>query len=393
MTRKVLSIVAVLIALAAAFLLLWPTPVSPVAWHAPVDSGYSGAFAANDRMKTLQHLSLEGDEGPEHVVVRDEDGQTWVYVALGSGRIVRMHPDGSAREVVVSTGGRPLGFDFDASGALIVADAMWGAHGGLLRVTGRGEAARIELLADRVDQPVPGDAIRYADAVVVAHDGRIYFTDASRRFAPKEWGGTFPASVLDAIEHSSTGRLLEFDPQSRRVRVLLSDLCFANGLALATDEQHVFVAETCEYRIWKVATNAEGQSARVALQSPGGAARVVLADLPGFPDNLMRGRDGRIWAGLVKPRGKFIDQQADRPWVRTLALRLPKSMWPVPPSYGHVFAFDEDGRVVADLQDPGGAYPGTTAVTETADRLYIQSLQAHTLGWLPAAALASTAKE
>jgi hypothetical protein len=106
----------------------------------------------------------------------------------------------------------------------------------------------------------------------------------------------------------------------------------------------------------------------------------------------MRGRDGRIWAGLVKPRGKFIDQQADRPWVRTLALRLPKSMWPVPPSYGHVFAFDEDGRVVADLQDPSGAYPGTTAVTETADRLYIQSLQAHTLGWLPASALASTSK-
>ena len=392
MTRKVLSIVAVLIALAAAFLLLWPTPVSPVAWHAPVDAGYSGAFAANDRMKTLQHLSLDGDEGPEHVVVRDEDGQTWVYVALGSGRIVRMHPDGSAREVVVSTGGRPLGFDFDASGALIIADAMWGAHGGLLRVTGRGDAARIELLADRVDQPVPGDAIRYADAVVVAHDGRIYFTDASRRFAPKEWGGTFPASVLDSIEHSSTGRLLEFDPQSRRVRVLLSDLCFANGLALATDEQHVFVAETCEYRIWKVATNAQGQSARAALQSPGAAARVVLADLPGFPDNLMRGRDGRIWAGLVKPRGKFIDQQADRPWMRTLALRLPKSMWPVPPSYGHVFAFDEDGRVVADLQDPSGAYPGTTAVTETPDRLYIQSLQAHTLGWLPAAALASTSK-
>ena len=40
-------------------------------------------------------------------------------------------------------------------------------------------------------------------------------------------------------------------------------------------------------------------------------------------------------------------------------------------------------RDVADLQDPTGNYPETTAVTETKDRLYIQSLHAHGLGWLP----------
>jgi hypothetical protein len=39
--------------------------------------------------------------------------------------------------------------------------------------------------------------------------------------------------------------------------------------------------------------------------------------------------------------------------------------------------------VLVDLQDPSGAYPETTAVTETADRLYIQSLHAKTLGWMP----------
>ncbi len=55
----------------------------------------------------------------------------------------------------------------------------------------------------------------------------------------------------------------------------------------------------------------------------------------------------------------------------------------MPKSYGHVFAIDEDGRVTEDLQDPSGAYPETTGVTETADRLYIQSLHAHAIGWLP----------
>ncbi len=383
--RRVFGIAAVLVVPAAAYLLWWPTPITPVAWQAPADAGFSGAFAANDRLSRLEHLALDGDEGPEHVVARVEDGQLWIYMALGSGRIVRMHPDGSARADVVRTGGRPLGFDFDAGGALVIADPMWGTHGGLLRVTGRGMAARIELLADHVDDPAPRDAIRYADAVVVARDGRIYFTDASRRFAPRQWGGTYRASILDSMEHSSSGRLLEFDPQTRRTRVLLRDLCFANGIALGADEKHVFVAETCEYRIWKVAIEASALSARAP--SRGEAAQVIVANLPGFPDNLMRGRDGRIWAGLVKPRGKFIDQHSSRPWLREVALRLPASMWPVPPPYGHVFAFDESGRILIDLQDPRGAYPDTTAATETADRLYVQSLHARTLGWLPAAAL------
>ncbi|PTR16454.1 hypothetical protein C8R31_102468 [Nitrosospira sp. Nsp2] len=50
--------------------------------------------------------------------------------------------------------------------------------------------------------------------------------------------------------------------------------------------------------------------------------------------------------------------------------------------YGHLMAFTEDGKVVADLQDPTGVYPDTTAVTETEDRLYVQSLHAKWLGWL-----------
>ena len=48
---------------------------------------------------------------------------------------------------------------------------------------------------------------------------------------------------------------------------------------------------------------------------------------------------------------------------------------------GHVIAFTEAGRIVADLQDPTGAYPETTSVTETADRLYVQSLHARVIGW------------
>jgi hypothetical protein len=58
----------------------------------------------------------------------------------------------------------------------------------------------------------------------------------------------------------------------------------------------------------------------------------------------------------------------------------------VPPAYGHVIAFDEDGRVVADLQDSVGRIAETSGVTESGGRLFIHSLHAGAFGILDAAA-------
>jgi sugar lactone lactonase YvrE len=133
----------------------------------------------------------------------------------------------------------------------------------------------------------------------------------------------------------------------------------------------MFVAETGAYRVWRI----DAAARKLDLhRGPRPGAEVVLDRLPGFPDNLMRGMDGRIWLGLAKPRTASADAMAGNIFMRKLALRLPRFLWPVPPAYGHVLAFTEDGRVVADLQDPGAAYPDATGVLETADRLYIQSL-------------------
>jgi sugar lactone lactonase YvrE len=363
--KKPLAVVLLLGVAAAAYLAFWPVPVRPVAWQAPAAPGYVGAHAPNDRLAKLQHIPLGGEEGPEHVVL-GRDGK--LYAAMASGNILRMNPDGTGREVFVHTGGRVLGFDFDAAGHLIAADAVKG----LLAI---GPDRRITVLADRVGP----DPIRYADAVAVAPDGTVYFSDASTRFAPAEWGGTFEASVLDILEQSSTGRVLAYDPVRKTVRVVARGFSFANGVALSADGRTLFVAETGKYRVWKVAVAADDLD--IAAGSP--QARVLLDNLPGYPDNLMRGADGRIWAGLVKPRNPTVDGLAGKPFLRTLTLRLPRALWPIPRAYGHVFAFTEDGQVVADLQDPSGAYPETTAVTETADRLYVQSLHAKTLGWLP----------
>ncbi len=353
----------VLLALAA-YLSFWPVPVQPVSWQAPAASGYTGDHAPNNRLVGLQTIPLGTEQGPEHIVL-SRDGK--LYAAVASGNILRMAPDGKAQEVFVNTGGRVLGFDFDAAGNLIAADAIKG----LLSINPRG---KITVLADNVG----GDPIRYADAVVVASSGRIYFSDASTRFAPALWGGTFEASILDIIEQSATGRVLEYDPALKRSRIVATGLSFANGLALSLDEQTLFVNETGKYRVWKIAVAADN----LDVMRGSSQATVLFENLPGYPDNLMRGLDGKIWLGFAKPRNPVVDAMANKPFLRKLTLRLPRALWPVPRAYGHVMAFTEDGQIVADLQDPTGAYPETTAITETQDRLYVQSLHARTLGWL-----------
>jgi len=213
---------------------------------------------------------------------------------------------------------------------------------------------------------------------VVAGNGKIYFSDASTRFAPATWGGTFEASILDIIEQSATGRILEYDPAQKATRIVARGISFANGVALARDGRSLFVNETGKYRVWKIAVSADN----LDLARPSPLAAVLLDNLPGYPDNLMRGLEDRIWLGFAKPRNPTVDAMAGKPFLRKLTLRLPRALWPVPKPYGHVIAFTEQGKVVADLQDPTGAYPETTAVTETAERLYVQSLHAKGIGWL-----------
>ena len=364
--RKVAAAVLLVVLGVVAYLCLWPVPAEPVAWVAPPPPGFTGPFAPNTRLTGLQRIDIGSEFGPEHMAI-GPDGK--LYAAMTSGALLRMDPDGANREVFAETGGRVLGFDFDRDGRLIAADAMLG----LLAVAADGS---VTVLADRVG---PGDPIQYANSLVIAPDGTVYFTDASTRFAPRDWGGTYEASVLDVLEQSASGRVLAYDPATGAIRVVARGFAFANGLALSADGSSLFVSETGRYRIWKIAAGARDLD--VGALSP--EAAVLVDNLPGYPDNLMRGRDGRIWVGLFRPRNPAADSLAGWPFMRKVLLRLPRALLPVGAPYGHIFAIDESGRVVEDLQDPAGAYPQTTGATETADRLYVHSLNAPAIGWLP----------
>ncbi|MEX2182673.1 MAG: SMP-30/gluconolactonase/LRE family protein [Gemmatimonadaceae bacterium] len=355
--RLAVAFASALLALGLLYFAAWPVPVAPVAWEAPANAGYTGAFETNDRLAALELLSLGDDVGPEDVAT-DEAGR--LYVSTHAGYIVRLRPDGTGPERWVHTGGRPLGLDFDAAGHLIVADASRG----LLRIAPDGRTTVLATAAD-------GVPISLADDVDVAADGKIYFTDASAKFGGTTWG-TAEASVLDIVEHGGHGRLLVHDPATGATTTVRDGLQFANGVAVGHDQTYVLVSETGSYRVLRVWIAGARR----------GAAEPFIESLPGFPDNISAGRDGRYWIALYAPRNLLLDRLSARPFLRKVLLRVPAVIRPRATAYGHIIAVDTAGRVVADLQDPTGRYPMNTSVHETATHLYVGSLVAPGLGRL-----------
>jgi sugar lactone lactonase YvrE len=286
-------------------------------------------------------LPVQG-RGPEDVAL---DAAGNLYTGVLDGRVLCLAPDGEVR-VVADTGGRPLGIEVDPGGDLVVCDA----YRGLLRIDPRRGA--VTVLVDRVD----GEPMLLCDNAAVASDGSVYFSDSSRRFTLAHWRA-------DLMEHSGTGRLLRWHP-SGQVEVLAADLQFANGVALAADESFVAVAETGSYRV-----------SRFWLAGPRAGQRDVLIDnLPGFPDNISTGADGRLWIAIPSPRNRLLDwAHARNPKVLQAIWAMPDRLQPPPRHTTWVMAVDQDGRVVHDLQGQHG-YRMVTGVREHDGVLHLGSL-------------------
>jgi sugar lactone lactonase YvrE len=331
----------------------WPVPIQPVAWQPSLAPALAGEYAPNQRLTGADVVAVVG-EGPEDVVL-GPDG-AW-YSGLRDGRIVRVVPVDRSPRDFASTGGRPLGLAFDSQGYLLVADAKRG----LLRIDRDGV---IEVLVDEVE----GTPVLFADEVAIGADGIVWFTDASMRFGVDEF-------LTDALESRPTGRLIAYDPSTGSARVVLGELHFANGVAIAEDGASVFVVETFSYRITRVWVTGE----RAGTSEP------FVENLPGFPDNIALGDDGTMWVALAAPRNALLDRLAPHPWARKVVARLPDAIRPKPQRYGLVLGLGPDGTVRHNLHDPSGRWAMLTSAVPIGDELALGSLHGHAIGRVPIA--------
>ncbi|KAK0604871.1 hypothetical protein LWI29_020377 [Acer saccharum] len=138
---------------------------------------------------------------------------------------------------------------------------------GLLRITGNSTL----LLTDEAD----GRKFKLTEAVDIAEDGIIYFTDASCKYNLKDY-------IFDDLEGKPHGRFMSFDPKTKTTRVLVSDIYFANGVAVSFDQAYVV------FYIYNLPFDVAGEGVKSItskVRNPGSVDKFI-DDLPGVPDNI-----------------------------------------------------------------------------------------------------------
>lgn len=360
----ILLSLAVLIAAFAVYTFLFPLDGRVVAFDAPVDAGYTGDFAENSRLSDLSYIDLGGYTRPETIVQRDG----YLYASTHES-LIRTATDGSGTQLLYrSDGGEILGFDFDRDGNIIFCDPRFGGMApGIYKADLSGGEVAVTALCTQVD----GENLSCPDALTVAPDGIVYFSDATG-FCPTKYDDADLAFQYESYYHSSEGRVCAFDPSSGESWVVASGFSGANGITVSFDGEYLYLCETMEYSVWKIPVGA-----RNAVK--GNGAELFLGNLPGYVDNLNRGLDGRYWVGLVSPRTGSWDEMLPDTALRTFFLRYneiedtgtPESM----PKTGTaaVFAFDDGGNIVAFYMARDTEYHHVTGVCETRDRLYLHS--------------------
>lgn len=351
--KRILLVLTVLVLVKLLYLLLWPVPISPAAWTPPPAPGLTGPYEQNSKLARVERLGIVPPEkgfAPEDVAL---DDQNRVYTGLDDGRVLRLEGTDGHWTNFSDTQGRPLGMAFDATGNLIVADAIKG----LLSIGRDGSVTVLTTSAD-------GIAFGCTNDLDIAADGTIYFTDASHKFPLANY-------KADLMEHRGNGRFLAYDPKTKTTRTLLRDLVFANGVAISPDQSFALVVETAKYRVHRV-----WLTGTKAAQS-----EIFIDNLPGFPDGITSNGKDRFWLALVTPRDATLDKLLPRPFLRKVVMRLPEFLQPAPKRYSFVVGLDLSGRVTENLQNGApDCYAQIANAVERDGSLYFGSIGESTVG-------------
>ena len=313
-------------------------PIDPVRWQPPPVEPLPDFGPAQ-----LTLVALPGEQ-PEDIVV-DADGALWT--GLVDGRVVRI--DGDGRTTVVGrTTGRPLGMTVARDGRLLICTSP----GGLVAMNR--ETGATEVLVESVN----GRTLQFCSNVVELPDGTIYFTESTAKFTFEHFKGA-------VFESRGDGGLFRRDADGT-VSTVLDHLYFANGLTPTVDGSALVFAETQARRLSKY-----------WLTGPkAGTVTPLAVNLPGMPDNLSTGSDGRIWCAMVSARNAAADLLSPRsPRLRTLLWKLPDKLQPqIVPTVWAV-AFDPDtGAAVSGVHMKHPDFGLVTGLVERDGRLWLATI-------------------
>lgn len=323
--------------------------------------GSGTPYALNSKLSAAAHIGLGEVEGPEDVILDRDDH---LYCGTRHGEIVRFFaPDYTRSEVFAHIGGFPLGLAFDRDGNLITCVGAMG----LYQIAPDRTVTRLSAETRRSLTSIVDDArLRDPNDLDIAPDGKVYFTDSTKRYDAHEW-------TLDSIENRATGRLLVYNPADGSTKTLLDGYRYTNGVTMAHDNKSLFFCESWACRIH-----------RYWLEGPkAGTAECVIRDMPGYPDNINRASDGTYWMAWLGMRTPSFDLSLRHPAMRKrMARRLPQDDWLFPNiNTGGVVKFNDSGEILQTMGDLTGlAHPMVTSMREHKGELFIGGILNNRIG-------------
>jgi len=343
--KKLLLLIMVIVLLLVLWFIFSPSHIDAVAWTPPTDLGFTGDLKTNEKMQNVTFLNDKECAGCEDVAINHNGN--YLYGGSINGDILRFDLTTGQPKTLANTGGRPLGLHFDLTGNLIIADAKIG----LLKMDL--SDYKITTYVDSYQ----GKKMGFVDDLDIDSSGVIYFSDASDKFG-------YESVIEDLMEHRPHGALYSYNPSTDETKLLVDDLYFANGVALAEDESFVLFNETGLYSISKY-----------WLKGPNkGTREFINNNLPGYPDGVSRGDNGVYWLTIISPRVRSTDDLMSTPGLRNMIMKLPKALHPAAQHYNCIIGMNENGKIIHNLQSSNPKYSEIASVQQYGDRLYFGSL-------------------
>lgn len=325
------------------------------------ERGSDSPYALNDILNDAEAIGAGQLDGPEDVIF---DRSDYLYCSSRDGDIIRFQPpDYERAELYAHIGGTTLGLAMDKDENVVVCVPGMG----LYKVTPNRQTVK---LSDEVKRSmfsiVDDSRLRIADDVDIAPDGRIYFSEPTVRYEVHDW-------IVDAVEGRRSGRIICYDPRRDTSRTVLAKLHFPNGICMVGDGESLLFAETWGCRVMRYWF--AGKTA--------GKVQVVIADLPGYPDNINRASDGNFWLGIVGMRSPAFDLAQRHPDSRRrMVMRVSRDEWLFPNmNAGGVVKFDLGGRIIRSLWDSSRErHPSVTSMREHKGYLYLGGIYSDRIG-------------
>lgn len=342
----ILRYLAIPIGIGAAFLLLWlmwPSPIDPVSWDEPPAPELAAPIAPNDALRAAMVERIDMPGAARGVAV-STDGM--VYFGTPAGDIMRLRTSisrGATRPELV---------------AHIVDDGIFGLSWideSTLGIAAAGGLYSLHLTSLAVETLSTGASTRAFGNIAnlaIAPDGRIFFTDSSRRW---DQSSPRPGYYYDMLENRPNGTVYVWDPESGRTAPVRDRLYFPNGIAMASDGQSIFVTETFRYRIQ-----------RIWIAGPrAGEMDIFAKNLPGLPAGIANDGDGHLVVAMLTRRSSLLALVHRRPGLTRVLIKLPQWLRPndsTPLSF--ILRLNEsDGRFRDAFHDPDSTLHYLSTVT------------------------------